>query len=190
MIYKHKESKLKRINLHRVLLTVLFCISFIGLCTGCLFALKNADNFDFVKQITITEKYIQKVNTGIFEPYSRILIRDVIICCSVLFLKYSGLQKSIVICIPFIMSVQNGAVYTVLLSAENISVFHLLFNYVFKDTAVLLIITLYVYTIIKQIINNKNNIKKDIYLLIFYIAAIILIYIIYFIVKYFIYSGV
>ena len=137
------KKEFKKIDFYRIIFAVLLIISFTGLCTGCLFAVKNADNFDFVKRITLTENYTKMENRGIFKPYCTILIRDIIVCCIILFLKYSGIQKSLVICAPFIVSVQNGAIYTVLLSAGEINVFHLLFNYVFKDTAVLLIIILY-----------------------------------------------
>ncbi len=190
MIRKNKDFKLSQNTKYKVTFNILLLIYITGLCTGCVFTLKNAYNLDFVKYITLTEnisKQAREVDLAVIAPY---ILRDIVICTLIPFLKYSGIQKSLIICVPFILSVQNGCIYSILFYEKNINIFNIMFNYVLKDTAITIILLLFIFTTVKEILSKKYNIKKDIKKLFVYYISISCVYIIYYLIKRFIYTGI
>ena len=181
MVYKNKDLKKIKYNYKKLIFSVLLIIYLIGLCTGCCFALKNADNFSFVQKVTFTEKMIKSGNNSIFS-----LCRDILLITAVIVLKYSGILKGLCAVVPFIMSVQNSSLYTVRLCSEKTGFFSLLFNVILKDTAVSFLILIYCYITVNDIISGRQSPKNDMKKRIIYITGIILIYIIDFAIKGFI----
>ena len=176
MIYKSKESKRYNLNQNKMIFNIIFLLYIAGLCAGCSFACKNAANFDFVKQVTFTEKMISISENSILPANTSLLLRDLIIFATVLIFKYAGLLKGLALCAPFISAIQNGSIYYVLLCQHKTTIYQLLFYYVLKDVAISLMLVLFVYITVKDIFNNREDATKDFKRLFVYYICILVIY--------------
>lgn len=182
MIYKRNEFKINKVLCKKIVCSIIFALYIIGLCAGSAFALKNADNFAFIEKVTFTvahtESLISANSAGIIQYF----IRDILLIISGWILINSGILKCLILCIPFVLAVQNSCIYLNLIYNKNLSLFNLATYYLVKDTAISLIIITYVSVLFTDLIYNKGNFNK-ISNIIIYIVFIILIYIIYFIIK-------
>ncbi len=182
MVNKNYKTKLNRIQTGKILFMVVMLIYFSGLCSGCIFALKNAENKAFVSLITGTEKLLAGENTGFFSAYISMYTRDIIIFIFILVFKYSGVLKGLSICPVFVYALQNSCIYSVYYSNIN-SVLNMIFKFALKDTAVSFLLTIFCYITLKDIADNRYNHKKDIKKITVYLVGITAIYSIDFILK-------
>ena len=190
MINKSKEFKKNSFNHNRLIFNIILVVYILGLFVGCAFATQNADNLDFVKQITLTQNIILRPEKRILTANKGYLQRDLAILTIVLLLKYSGVLKGVSVCIPFILAVQNSCVYSTLFSEKAVSVFELLFQYILKDTAVTIIMILYVHTTIKEILARREEVPRDLRKLCAYYLGVLCIYIIDYVIKFAVFPGV
>ena len=186
MVYKNKDSKRNKYYYKKLIFSLLLIIYITGLCTGCLFALKNTDNLHFVQKVMFIEKYINNENMLFSGQYITFLSRDLLCLIIITLLKYCGLMKGLCAIVPFVMSAQNAGLYVILMYKNKISFFKIIFEVMLKDTAVSFIIILYCYIIIQEIRICKENHKKDIKMMLVYISVIISVYVIDMVVKSFI----
>ena len=166
-----------------MIFNIILLLYIAGLCAGCSFACKNATNFDFVKQVTFTDRMITSAENGILYGNTSLLLRDLIIFATIFILKYSGILKGLAICVPFIFTIQNGSIYYVLLYQYKTSFYQLLFYYVLKDVAIGLMLVLFVYITVKDIFNNREDTTKDFTRLFVYYICILTIYAIDYLIK-------
>lgn len=185
MIYKSKEFK--RNNFNKLIFNSVIFLYFLGLCVGCMFAVKNTDNWDYVKRITDIEKLTFKSNTPFFKVYRQQILHSISFIALALIFKYSGILKSMTVVIPFVLAIQNSCVYTVLLVDGEFSIYRLLFEHTLKNTAISFVIILYVYIMIKEILSGREHIKKDIKKLLIYCTTIFFVYLIDYLIKTIIY---
>lgn len=187
MIYKNKDSKNKYLNKNYIFAAVIF-IYFIGLIAGCSFVFKNGDNLTFVKKVTLIENIINGETKPISALSTTYVTRSLICIITVLILKYSGILKGMCICIPFILAVQNSAMYSILLYENRFSLFQILYTFMLKDSAVVFIVLIYCGIIINEIVTYKENVKSDIKKLLLYLTAVCIINLIDYTVKAMIFS--
>ena len=190
MLYKKAAKKPDKIYIRNLIFIVLLGIYIGGLCAGCAFALKNEQNLSFVQKITFTSGFSalsQGINPAI--DYSAIF-RDTICILMLLLLKYSGILKGFTLTIPFIMAIQNGSIYTSLLNNSQISMLIITLTNVLRDSAVIFLVLIFSSIIVRDIIDEKENYKKDIRLSLVYGLSVVFIYMIDYSVKLFIYPGV
>ena len=187
MIYKNKDSKNKYLNKNYIFAAVVF-IYFIGLIAGCSFVFKNGDNLTFVKKVTLIENIINGEAKPILALSTTYMTRSLICIITVLILKYSGILKGMCICIPFILAVQNSAIYSILLYENRLSLFQILYTFILKDSAVVFIVLIYCGIIINEIVTYKENVKSDIKKLLIYLTAVCIINLIDYTVKAMIFS--
>lgn len=187
MVYKNKDLKKDKLYYRKLIFSVLLIIYFAGLCAGCAFALKNTDNFDFVKKVTFIENLANVEKSSVLAHSVRFLLRDIILIISVIIFKYSGILKGLCLCVPFIMAVQNSCLYTVLMYQVKTGIFNLIFHYILKDTAVSFVVIIYTFIIINELLRGRERPQKDIRRTFVYIRGIFIIYVIDFAVKSFIF---
>ena len=185
MIYKSKEFK--RSSFNKFIFNLIIFLYFLGLCAGSIFAVKNADNWDFIKRVTNIENLTFQSKIPFFKLYKQYILNNISFVALVLIFKYSGILKSMAAVIPFILAIQNSCVYIILLADSQLSIYALLFEHILKNTAVSFIIVLYVYTIIKEILSGREDVKKDIKKLLIYWITILGIYLIDYLIKAIIY---
>lgn len=183
MVNKNITNSKYKLQNKKLIFYLLLFVYIIGMVTGCVFTFRNKDNIEFIKQVSLTEKLLANGETTVYIHTAKIFIRDAILLVSILMFKYSGILKSCCICVPFILSVQNACLYSVMINAGEISVFNLLFNYIAKDTAVSLLILMYCFIITNEIIHKRNNPQKDIKKLSIYFSGLSVIYILNILIK-------
>ena len=183
MVNKNRTNSKYKLQNKKLILYLLLLIYLIGMVTGCVFTFKNKDNIEFIKQISLTEKLLANGESAISVNTAKIFIRDAILLVSILIFKYSGILKSCCICVPFILSLQNSCLYSVMINTGEISIFNLLFNYIAKDTAVSLLILMYCFIVTNEIVHKRNNPQKDIKKLSIYFSGLSVIYILNILIK-------
>ncbi len=184
MVNKNTDFKFNKKNQSKVIFYIILILYISGLVSGCLFALKNSENLDFVKIITLTENLSQRPNNTVFGAYIRCFIRDILCICFLLIYKYSGVLKSLCITVPFILGLQNSCIYlSNYINGEGAG--EIVFRYILKDTAISFFVIMYCMVIVSDIINSRSNIKKDYYKLAVYLIGVFIVYVIDFIIKLF-----
>ncbi len=178
MIYKKNKFKIYEVQYQKLILCAVIAIYLIGLFAGAYFTVKNGSNLSFVQKVTVTENLLNVEKTGDFGLIAKYLFRDIMLMSSILLLKYSGALKGMCISIPFIFAVQNSCIYVSIIRNNRISLYNLILCYITKDTAISMLIIIYTSLIIKEIISNKSDLKKDLKTLICYNSALFIIYII------------
>lgn len=185
MIYKSKEFK--RNNFNKLIFNIVILIYFTGLCAGCTFATKCADNLAFIKEVCDVQSFIFRSETPFLKAYSNQIIHSLSLISIILLFKYSGVLKSMTVVVPFILAVHNSCVNTVLLADNNLSIYQLLFHYTLKSSATAIVIILYVYTITKEILAGREDIKRDFKKLCIYCITLFFIFLIDYLIKILIY---
>ena len=183
MTYKNYNNVKNKTRSRKAVFYILIFIYIFGLVTGCMFTLKNTENLEFVKKITLTESLFTDKSDNYIIHSSKFIIRDVILLLFVLIFKYSGILKGLSSCIPAILSIQNSSVYAALMIDKKISVFNLMFNYIIKDTAISFLILSYCFIIFNEIIEAKENPERDIKRFSIYLSGIIVVYLLNFLIK-------
>ena len=160
MIKKIKEKQ-NNTDIEKYIFILLIIAYISGIISGCCFIFKNPDNIELTKYLTLN-------NTITF----------VIYLISAFLLKYSGVLCCFICFLPFLNGIQNSVYYSkILLFSNDINLYLNILNSI-KDTAISLLLILYLLVIISQIICRKYNIKKDIKCFTTYIISSILIYVI------------
>lgn len=188
MIYKNIDLKKYKYQGKKLIFSIILIIYIAGICTGSLFAFKNSHNLAFIQKVTFAENITKVENTAFLARSVKFFIRDIMLICLILIFKYSGILKGMCITVPFVFGVQNSCIYSTIFSLNQLSAFNILFNYIIRDTAVILIVLVYLLAVITEIIVSKENVKKDIKNLIIFIFAVLCIYIIDLTIKSFIYN--
>ena len=178
MVYKSTDNTKVKIELVNIIFLILIIMYFSGLCCGCKFAFKNSHNMAFVQNVIDIDKMIKIENNGIYAVSVQYFIRDVVMLCRILILKYSGILKGLCLSVSFIVAVQNSCIYSYVIYQNKLSLFRLILDFVLKDTAIIIILLFYTCIISKEIIKEKYNPKKDIFNSLIYISAMIMVYII------------
>lgn len=184
MIYNNNEIIKNKLYMSKLVFSLILILYFAGLCSGCAFTLKNAENIDFAAKITLSQNIINMENSAIFVRYIKSAARDISFILIMLTLKYSGVLKGMCLCVPFITALQNGCIYVVNY-IKGKSLKSLIFEYIIKDTAISFLIILFCYVIISEIISGRKNIKKDRQKTSVYIIGILRVYIIDYVIKFF-----
>lgn len=182
MVYKNSSNKIL-LNRNKIIVVFLILIYISGIFSGCAFAFKNAENLIFVQKVLDIEKIIKSLNSGNLTSLLKYIFRDFALLCAIIILKYSGVLKGIVISIPFAYAVQNTCIYICAIFNKTTTFFNLIFSYLLKDIAVGMIIIVYTYSIIIEILNDRYNLKKDSIRLIIHTVAVTFIYVVDFSVK-------
>ena len=165
MVHKNREKRNRQNRVEKYILAILIVSYVAGLCYGCYFVVSNENNAVFVSYIT-----------------SNNFINTLIFFIAVILLKYSGILSGILYILPFFSGIQNSAYYcNILLNKETI--LHSIVFDVLRDTAVLFLLILYIIVTISQIINKKNNIKKDIKLFYVYISGALVTHLLHYVIK-------
>ena len=161
----------------------ILCILYIaGLFAGCTFTVRNSRNTAFVEKVTFTTNFIKTENPGDLSRYRLFLLRDIACIISVLLLKYSGIMKSLCVCVPFFRAVQNSSIAT----ADFINkagVLSIVSGYVLRNTATAFILLIFCTIAVKDIISEREDQGKDIKKAIIFCAGIAIVYLIDFTVK-------
>lgn len=174
MVSKNFHKKESKYIQRKFILYIILFIYILGIAIGCIFSFKNDTNLNFVKEITFTDNFLN--NKNIFVYMFKLFLRDVFILTFALIFKYAGILKSLCICIPFILSIQNACIYSVLILENKISILNLLFTYLIKDTTISLLLLYYCYILMNEILEKKINPKKDIKRFSIFFLGIVFIY--------------
>ena len=157
MVHKTKEIRKRQISSEKYILFLLIVSYFAGIYIGC--------RFTYLSNNIIFINYIAKNS----------VLNDILCIIAALLLKYSGILNGVLYMLPFFSGIQNTVFYCkFILSDTNISYSFVMG--IIKDTAVLMMLLLYVLIIINQIINKKYNIKKDLKYVSAYLSGIVVIY--------------
>lgn len=157
MVHKTKEIRKRQISSEKYILFLLIVSYFAGIYIGC--------RFTYLSNNIIFINYIAKNS----------VLNDILCIIAALLLKYSGILNGVLYMLPFFSGIQNSVFYCkFILSDTNISYSFVMG--IIKDTAVLMMLLLYILIIINQIINKKYNIKKDLKYVSAYLSGIVVIY--------------
>lgn len=155
-----KHSRYINIEKYVFLLIIVFYIT--GLCCGCYYAFKSTQNLGFVKQIADVNAF------------------EILLCFAVaLAFKYAGILSCIIYILPLIAGIVNGANYCILYAQNSLSYSNILT--ILKDSAVVMLLILYIIVLISQIINKRFSLKKDLKYLYVYLCGVIIVLIIHYI---------
>lgn len=150
---------------------ILLIISYAaGVCSGSYFSLSSSENTDYIKYLFFNSS-----------------LNSIIYFIIALLLKYSGILNGVLYIIPFFTGIQNSASYckNIIQNSHIIT-----YNYIseaIRDSAVLMLLILYIIIIMTQILNKKYNIKKDLKYFSVYFLAVLTIYILFYILNNFIF---
>ena len=154
MINKSSEQKNKSVLKNKYIIALLIAFYLTGIYFGCYYI--------FSKDITHFLNFldINSINSAVY----------IILA---LLLKYSGIMSVLLYILPFFSGLQNSVLYcqNIINGNSNIGI-------VIKDTAVTMLLIIYITIIIMQIINKKYNIKKDVKYFSVYFCGVIIIQII------------
>ena len=178
MVYKNTGNKKFKIKYKSILFILTVFIYVTGVCTGCSFAFKNSRNIALVRKVTVVEELVNIENKGIFADCMQYSLRDLIMLCRVLVFKYSGVLKGLCLAVPFVVAVQNACIYAGNIYQDKLSVFNLFFDFILKDTAIVMILLIYTCLTANEILSDKYNPKKDIINFSVYLCATVIVYII------------
>ena len=144
MVSKIKKNTKIKINSEKYIQGLLLIGYFTGLCAGSYFIFSSRENAAFANNV---------LNAG--------TIKSLVYFPVALILKYSGILSGALCTLTFFSGIQNSAAYcNNILNSNNNYIYSTVIT-MFKDTAVLMLLILYITIIINQVINGKYNIKKD-----------------------------
>lgn len=188
MLYKKPVKKSDKIYRKNVIFIILLAIYTCGLCAGCAFALKNSENFEFVHRVTLTHNFnaALRVYTGLDLSF---LVRDLLRIIFLVLLKYSGILKGFTVSVPFAMALQNACIYISLLCSGVKNNIILFMTTALKNSSIIFLILIFCGIIVTDIIDERENHRKDIKTATVYSISISLIYVIDYFVRIFIYPG-
>lgn len=177
MINKNIDGKTFKRQYKKPIFSILVLIYSAGLAAGCAYALKNSQNMEFIVGVVEIEKLEQMANTAVLGRCAKFMLRDLAFATAMLIFKYSGVLKGLCLTVPFVLRVQNSAVY-ISGRGRGIGLFELLAVFLLKDAAISFLMLTYCYIILNDIMSDRQNIKKDFKKLIVYYAGIIAVYLI------------
>ena len=183
MVYKNRKKKINRFQARKMIFACLLLIYCAGLTAGCTYAVKSDFNIGNMLTEPLYENYRIMDKAQVFDYCISFFMRDIICICSVTVLKYSGILKGFSIGVPFIFSVQNAGIYTMLLHSGQANMFQLIFFYILKDSAITFLLLMLCYVTASDIVQNRYDNRKDIKVLSVYCLGVLFIYVIDFAVK-------
>ena len=161
MIYKKNGEKQNGEYFRYIVFILLFLYS-IGVCSGCLFTFKNSDNLNYVKYIVAASEITDFSYNEIFLICTKYFLKVFIYFLTVLTLKYSGILGPAMVLTVIVAAVQNAVIYCVNLIENSGNFLYVIFFFSLKDTAIILLLIIYISININNIINGKYKIKLDI----------------------------
>ena len=171
MISKNKKSKNKvNNNLEKYLFILLLSGYIVGLCIGSYFVFSNKQNAVLANNIAAAG-----------------LISSVIYFPAAAILKYSGILSGLIGILTVFSGIQNSIIYSNNILNSHINTTYSKIVTVLKDTSVIILLIIYITIIIIQISNNRYNLKKDIKYFISYFSGAVIVNIIEYILKNFIF---
>ena len=162
---KTRSIKFKLENYIEILLTSGYIF---GVLIGCFYTLSNNCSYD---SLIVSNKYF----------YTIIYFIITII------LKYSGILSGAVCTLPIVLGIQNSAYYCSLILSYKYKFIYNALLMIIRDTAIIILLILYITIIMYQIINKKYNIKKDIRLFFMYFSGSVIINLLHYMIYKFIY---
>ena len=158
MVHKTKEIRKRQISSEKYIIFLLIVSYFAGIYIGCRFTYLSNDNILFIN-------YIAKNS----------VLNDILCIIAALLLKYSGILNGVLYMLPFFSGIQNSVFYCKFILSDTDISYSFVMG-IIKDTAVLMMLLLYILITINQIINKKYNIKKDLKYVSAYLSGIVVIY--------------
>lgn len=183
MVYKNRKKKINRFQTRKMIFACILLIYCAGLAAGCTYAAKNNFNIGSMLSGSLYKSYRIMDKSQVFDYCASFFVRDILCICSVTVFKYSGILKGFSIGVPFIFSVQNAGIYTMLLHRRQTGIFQLIFIYILKDSAITFLLLMLCYVTVNEIIQNRYNAQRDVKVLSVYCLGVLFIYIIDFAVK-------
>ena len=144
MVSKIKSSKKEYINTEKYALILLLFGYVLGILIGCFFVYSNAENAELINNL-IKDSYVKKL----------------IYFISALILKYSGILSGAICTLPIFSGIQNSAYYCSYILNSDKKIIYKIVLKMLSDTALTILLILYLIIIINQIANKKYNLKKD-----------------------------
>ena len=159
MVNRIKNKQQIKINTEKYTLILLTIGYILGVCVGCFFVLSGNDNAALANRV---------VQSGDAKPLLYFMLA--------LMLKYSGILNGAICTLPIFLGIQNSIYYSSkILIIDEFNIIKGIIG-VAKDTAVVLLLIMYIIVIVKQIINKKYNLKKDIkYFIMYFCGAFIVV---------------
>ena len=157
MVHKTKEIRKRQISSEKYILFLLIISYFAGIYIGC--------RFTYLSNNIIFINYIVKNS----------VLSDVLCIIAALLLKYSGILNGVLYMLPFFSGIQNSVFYCKFILSDTDISYSFVMG-IIKDTAVLMMLLLYILITINQIINKKYNIKKDLKYVSAYLSGIVVIF--------------
>ena len=157
MVNKNSKAK-KYINAEKYIFALLLLSYIIGVSIGSYFILSNRENAEFTANII-----------------SRNSFKVLLYFIMTLLFKYSGVLSGMLGILPLFLGIHNASGYcTVLLEKGDIKYETALI--LLKDTAIVMLLVFYIIVVINQILNDRYVPKKDIkYFIVYFFAAIMVI---------------
>lgn len=148
---KTNSNKLVKTEKYVFFLLLLSYIT--GICTGSFFVFSDDINMVFTQKVLSPNDF-------------KVLLYFIM----AFMLKYSGIASGLLIVLPFFLGIQNSADYSCNIITADLKKYEAALTTI-KDTAVIMLLILYIMIIISQIINKKYAIKKDIKYFIVYFSG-------------------
>ena len=152
----NKKGRIKKFKLENYIEILLISGYIFGIIVGCSYILSSDYSYN---NIFTNNKYL----------YSIIYFVITII------LKYSGILSGAVFTLPVVLGIQNSAYYCSLILNYKYKFIYNGILIIIKDTAISILLILYITIIIYQIINKRYNVKKDIRLFFMYFSGAVVI---------------
>ena len=152
MIDKRFRTK-NKINAEKYFFIILLFSYITGICIGSYFVFSDSNTAEFTKNILTDSNF--KVILYFFIS---------------MLLKYAGVLSGIIFFVPMLFGIQNSADYCCYI-LEKASIKYETALTPIKDTAVAMLLILYIVVILNQAFNNKYNVKRDIKLLSVYVTG-------------------
>jgi len=158
MLKKNRNIK-NNAAFEKYILIVLLSSYLLGVCIGCYFIFSSDINYGYAENI------VQIQTFGILLYFVIALI-----------LKYSGILKGIIYILITFLGIQNSANYCNYILNKSDKIIYSTVLAVIKDSTVTLLLILYIIVIINQIINKKYIVKKDLkYFSVYFTGALIIL---------------
>lgn len=160
---KKQSGKKQSINTEKYIFLLLIAFYTTGLCCGCSFVYKADENIVFAKYISGTD-----------------IAQSILYFAVALAFKYSGILSGALYIIPLFCGIETSVNFTVHLLKNNVTAYSYL-PYIIRDSAIAMLLILYVLVLTTQLLAKRLSIKKDIRYLFVYLCGVVLIMLLHYI---------
>ncbi len=171
-----KKTIRNQTKLEKILLAVI-SVYILGIIVGCIIMCIDKESSNFLLTILKNSAYVLVNESISVFSVVKYFINDAVFFLLIFLLKYSGILKNSVSCIPLFLGIKNAIRYC-MANISGINLINILINFAVRDTAISFLLILYCAAVMSEIIKKRDDIKYDTQIFLAYISAVLFVYII------------